>query len=503
MLAPPITTRTRSRSFTPKPSSSFQLLSNECENERENTSFKSATSSPNYNILTTPPPSAISSTNNNSTSFFDGFSPVSQTPQQPVSPRAPTFPTFNIYASPNKDNNLLPVPRPDSDKATQPVSPRTGATGQVNFSEYPAPPRGVAVGLLGPTVVNTVPTQVAAPVVTLNSPTDQSDLPLAGVATSPAALAASKETSLLTSNKPKTSFQTDLDHFIEFSAPAPLGSNVTVFSAQPKPKKGTDAEPLIITDIEATIGGPMGLVYTEETYYHHSQICYRFTIHGLSCNETGAARVEFILSVTDAFNGKVMMRNVQSFTPTLFMGSNELFAYVTYTISADNLEYGRYTLNLQITDLNTLKNANLSRSFNFEKTNGVTISRITFFKDKLKNDFGALSGFIGESSYFRLGVVGFQANKIINAKMAFNIREQTSATLLLEKPITSELKESMVLPKGASKDEASNQAALIVISFAGHFNLTRLGNYYLCITIQDKVSNQTVVKELPFTVYKP
>ncbi|KAH3760193.1 hypothetical protein Pelo_7978 [Pelomyxa schiedti] len=523
MLAPPTSGATRSRSRSATPKVSFQLLSDD----------------------------SSSSSSSSSTSFFNtvstggGGRPLSPTNGGTTSPTGSMF--TNQYTQQQQQRNTTSPP---------PVSPFTISTqaSSRTFTTSPPPPSSSSSGLTtsggGVCTLLSLGTPGGTPGLLLTPTTNVSphtsprggspvsastpslaaatSVPSPAVAAQPVSPVFLTGTSGVSSNSGASASVTPVVFrdcapppgspksrrapavnsnsgalLFELTAPNPLGSDVTVLSKSEKPK-GSTASPLSITDIECTTGGPYGILRTNTSYNHAGEICYRFTLHGLTCNDSGASRLETVISVTEADTGDVVEQTTHSTTPTLFMGSGEYSTHVTYNISADRMDYGSYFFYCQVTDLSNGNRAYFSRPFNFEKANEVTISRITFNSDHGRTTYGPISGCVGESAWFKLSCIGFHPSKVLHGKMTFNIREATSTKMLLEKPITTEIKDTVpILPqKGMSLSSMVEQANLVVISFLGNFQHTRTGNFYLCVTVTDKVANHTTTAEIPFSVYK-
>jgi hypothetical protein len=243
---------------------------------------------------------------------------------------------------------------------------------------------------------------------------------------------------------------------------------------------------LEIANVQAAYG-PVGPKRESRVYYAGEEILFRYLLTGVKTNAKFEADLSITTHVTDAFGTAIYEKTTPlKVVMALDGGSMPLAASATL---AESLKPGPYRVGVTAKDNLSDQTASFERVVTLHETIFTSINQ-RFFMDALGRVPGPAAGLVGQSLYFRIGLIGFDPSKgRVEARMELEFLDA-------DKKIISKPSESTY------KNDAPT-AAVTQVNFGVFVMLNRPGNFTLRVKFTDAVGGRNSQFEVPFEVTEP
>jgi hypothetical protein len=246
---------------------------------------------------------------------------------------------------------------------------------------------------------------------------------------------------------------------------------------------------LDITNIQAAYG-PVGPVRESPVYYPGDEIVFRYLLTGVGTNARGEIDVDTTLQITDA-SGKNLFQKTTPTKAAVALGGGSVPGTASVTLGRD-VKRGAYRLSVTAKDNLSGQTASFERQITLHETTFTSVNQ-RFFMDPGGKVPGPAAGLVGQSLYYRLGLIGFDRSKgRIEARLEVEVLDE-GGKKVLTKPSTVDYKNE--------KSEATR--AIAQLKFNGFMVLNRAGNFILRFKFADAISGQHAQFEVPLKVTDP
>ncbi len=254
------------------------------------------------------------------------------------------------------------------------------------------------------------------------------------------------------------------------------------------PSQGSSLE---LTNVRPTYG-ILGAPRPDTKFLPGDVFFLAFDIDGIKVDENGHALYSMTMEVTDS-KGKVQFKQDKGsdkIQVTNYLGGNRLPAFAHVEIGLD-MPGGEYTLKIGVTDLNSKKEANLTRKFEVLPLS-FGIVRLTTSYDPDGNVPAPMVGSVGQLLTINFVVVGFERDKSKKPQPDFQVEMRIldeSGKPTLTKPISDKV-------PNASLKEVPPMLKGVDLHFS--MGLNRPGKFTVELKVIDNLG-----KKKPMTVTFP
>jgi hypothetical protein len=236
--------------------------------------------------------------------------------------------------------------------------------------------------------------------------------------------------------------------------------------------------------------GPIGPERKSLVYYPGDEIVIRYTLKGVSTDANGEADVIISLQITDPA-GNILLAKTVPTKAVVALGGSLVPGTATATLGA-TLKPGKYRLGVTANDKLSGESAAFRRDITLTKTIFTSVSQ-RFFMDPDGKVPGATSGIVGQTLYYRFGLIGFdRSTGRVETRMELEVLDDEGRQVLTTpSKITYKNEDRGVTPH------------ITQVSFNGSLVLNRAGNFGLRFKFTDVPSGQICRFEAPLRVTDP
>lgn len=236
--------------------------------------------------------------------------------------------------------------------------------------------------------------------------------------------------------------------------------------------------------------GPLGAERHSLEYYPGDEIVFRYMLTGVNTNAKGEADVGIVVQVVDSA-GKILLDRTFPTKGVVALGGGSVPGTATATLGA-SMKRGKYTLRVKAKDNLSGETASFQRDVKLIETAFTTVSQ-RFFMDDEGRVPGPAGGVVGQTLYFRFGLIGFNRSKgRVETRMDLEVLDE-GGKQVLARPLKSTYR---------TEDRRLTQQ-ISQVNFKGSFVLNRSGNFNLKFTFTDVGGGQNSVFEVPIRVTNP
>jgi hypothetical protein len=225
-------------------------------------------------------------------------------------------------------------------------------------------------------------------------------------------------------------------------------------------------------------------------YYPNDEILFRYLLKGVKTTAKGEVDINITIRVSDA-SGNPLLENTIPIKGVAALGG-ECVPGSAHVMLNDGMKPGKYLLRVQARDNLSGESAYFEREVILKEAAFTSVSQ-RFFLDADRKVPGGASGTVGQSIYYRLGVIGFDRSK---GRIQTNLEVQ-----ILDRDGKQTL--AMPLRVAFNNEEADEVKQISLINFTGFFALNRAGSFTLQFTLTDSIGNQKSRFEVPLEVHEP
>jgi hypothetical protein len=250
-----------------------------------------------------------------------------------------------------------------------------------------------------------------------------------------------------------------------------------------------DQEKLQFRNVQAAYGA-VGPERKSLEYYPGDEILFRYVATGVRLNEKGEVDIDITIQVTNG-EGQILLDRTTPTKAVAALGGGSLPGTARTTLS-EAFKPGNYRLRVKAKDNLSGETASFQRDVTLKATEFTSISQ-RFFLDADGKVPSAAGGIVGQSLYYRLGVIGFDRSQgRVETHMDMEILDE-SGQETLTRPLKAAYK----------NDEAEAAKKVSLINFTGFIALNRVGNFTLRFNLTDTVGGQNSKFEVPLRVTEP
>lgn len=236
---------------------------------------------------------------------------------------------------------------------------------------------------------------------------------------------------------------------------------------------------LEITDLKAVYGplGPQRPDQNKLEIYPGEEMFFRYKINGIGTDERGQLNGTLQVKVLDS-EGKVRLDHPSPMRGMLALGGSTLPGTARFGFEP-NVKPGKYTVVLVVTDKIREETARFEREVTV-KPPAFAVINPNFFFDKDGKIPAPAGGYLGQTLFFRLNIIGFEkSDKKIRTKMTLQFVDQKGRELL---------------PRAVSAlisiDKPEQVEKINVLTFNGNISLNRVGEYTMRMTFEDELAKK-------------
>ncbi len=236
---------------------------------------------------------------------------------------------------------------------------------------------------------------------------------------------------------------------------------------------------LEITDIKA-VHGPLGPERPDQTkleVYPGEELYFRYKINGVGADEKGNLSGSLQVKVFDS-EGKVRLDQPTPMRGMLALGGSTLPGTVRFGFEP-NVKPGKYKVVLVVNDKLREETARFEREVTVKPTAFAVINS-NFFFDKDGKIPAPAGGYLGQTLFFRLNVIGFdKSDKKIRTKMTMQFLDKNGRELLPQ-----------AVHALISIDKPEQVEKINLLTFNGNISLNRVGEYTMRMVFDDELANK-------------
>jgi hypothetical protein len=236
--------------------------------------------------------------------------------------------------------------------------------------------------------------------------------------------------------------------------------------------------------------GPVGPERKSLVYYPGDDIIFRYLLAGVTTDAQGQLDTDISMQVADG-DGKILVNKKLPTKAVAALGGGCLPGYVRTTLG-QKLAPGKYQIRVKASDNVGGHTASFERDVTLKEVTFTPISQ-RFFLDADGKVASTSGGVIGQSLYYRMGLIGFdRSGGRVETHMDLQILDDHGKETL-SKPIRATYMNENV--------EAAKKVS--VVNLNGFFALNRAGEFTLRFSFIDTVGNQKAQFEVPLRVREP
>jgi hypothetical protein len=246
---------------------------------------------------------------------------------------------------------------------------------------------------------------------------------------------------------------------------------------------------LEIANVQAAYG-PAGPERKSLVYYPGDEILFRYMLKGVSTNAKGEVDVSISMQITDPA-GKILLSKAAPTKAVVAFGGGLVPGTATAALGP-TFKPGKYRLGVTANDKLSGESARFERDVTLTKTIFTSVSQ-RFFMDPEGKVPGAAGGVVGQTLYYRFGLIGFDRSQgRIETRMELEVLDEEGGQILT--------KPSMITFKNEDRDVIRRVSQ---VTFNGSMVLNRAGNFGLRFKFVDVPTGQISQFEAPIHVTVP
>jgi hypothetical protein len=248
---------------------------------------------------------------------------------------------------------------------------------------------------------------------------------------------------------------------------------------------------LEITNIKA-VSGPFGPDRGDQTkieVFPGEELYFRYTINGVGADEKGNINGSIQVKVIDSA-GKALLEQTSPMKGTIALGGSTLPGTARF-VFATNMKPGKYKVVVLVNDSIREESVRFERDVTLKPTAFAVINpRFSYDKDgRIPAPAG---GYVGQSLFFRMQVIGFgKSDNKIRTKMTLQLFDKKGRELIPQ-PLTAVI----------AVDKEEQVAMINVLTFNGNISLNRVGEFTMRIIYADEIAKKEIKFETELKVHE-